>query len=76
MEKYWIKIGSPDPQVQTFGGEYKARSTKQLKEMILDQIENLWPINSSKEGAEEYRNRFRGKKIFAIKQGEKEYKEI
>ena len=63
MEKYTVKIGSLE--AQQWGGNIEAKSFKDLKAKVLDQIENLHPINSSESGREEYRNRFRGKAIFA-----------
>ena len=75
-EKYNIKIGSCDKDVQTFGGPIEANGLTDLKNKVLDQIENLYPLNATPEGAEEYRNRFRGKPIFACKRYEKEYIQI
>jgi hypothetical protein len=73
-EKYYIRIGHKDSQ--DWGGYIEATSRKDLKEKVLDQIENLWPLNSTPEGAEAYRNRFRGKPLFACKLGEKEFTEL
>ncbi len=74
MEKYYVKIGSKDGPDW---GEYKATSKKALKEIVLNQIENLYPLNASPEGAEAYRNRFRGQPIFARKAYiDKEYEEL
>lgn len=63
MEKYSVKIGSLE--AQQWGGIIEAKSRKDLKEKVLNQIENLHPLNSSDSGREEYRNRFRGKTLYA-----------
>lgn len=63
MEKYSVKIGSIE--AQQWGGLIEAKSRKNLKEKVLNQIENLNPLNSSESGREEYRNRFRGKTLYA-----------
>lgn len=76
MPKYYVRIGHKDSQ--DWGGSIEAPSKAKLKEKVLDQIENLYPLNASPEGAEAYRNRFRGKPIFAheVGSGKKEYEEI
>lgn len=50
---------------------FKRNSSSAAKavEETADQIENLDPLNSSAEGREAYRNRFRNKKIEAFKVG-------
>ena len=75
MKKYSVKIGSLASD--QWGGLIEAKSFKDLKAKVLDQIENLHPLNSSESGREEYRNRFRGKPIFAreVYSG-KEYQEL
>jgi hypothetical protein len=75
MEKYQVKIGSIE--AQQWGSNIEAKSFKDLKAKVLDQIENLNPLNSSESGREEYRNRFRNKPIFAkVLYTKTEFKEL
>lgn len=72
MIKCEVRIGSTQHQGWgTFEGKNKADIVAKVK----DQIENLEPINSSPEGREEYRNRFRGKRIYLRPEGEKDFEE-
>jgi hypothetical protein len=63
MNKYTVKIGDVNSPV--WGPPIEAKGFKEVKTIILDQIETLDPLNSSDEGREAYRNRFRGQPIFA-----------
>jgi hypothetical protein len=65
-----VRIGN------TYWGEYGYQSFEKLKKQIADSIENLHPLNSSDEGAEEYRKRFRGKPIFIKHSEDKDYYEL
>lgn len=62
MEKYDIYVGG----IWFFLRE--ATSAKKAIELTETQIENLHPLNMSEDSLEEYRNRFRNKKIEAFKQ--------
>lgn len=71
METYQVKIGSANG---VYWGEYTAKSHSQLKEDVKASIEVLHPLNSSDDGAEAYRERFRGQPIFIKTRNEKDYK--
>ncbi|MCC6818587.1 MAG: hypothetical protein IT245_06840 [Bacteroidia bacterium] len=71
--KYDVRIGSKDGP--SFG-TITANGFKDLYNKVTNQIENLHPLNSSEEGREIYRNRFRNKPIYVKEQGAKEYQLI
>jgi len=71
MEILQVRIGSA---VGVYWGQYEVKTTDKLKEIVKDSIEVLHPLNSSDEGAELYRQRFRGQPIFIKKPSEKEFK--
>lgn len=71
MEKYQVRIGS---EIGPYFGDYTVKTTKELKNLVAEQIEVLHPLNSSDEGAELYRQRFRGKPLYIKQVHEKEYK--
>jgi len=60
MKEYNIYLGSENSR---FWGKFFAKSDADLLKQVKASIENLNPINSSEEGAEAYRNRFRGLKV-------------
>lgn len=70
MDKYEIRIGS---EVGVYFGTFISKSKNELLEKVAEMIENLHPINSTEQGAELYRQRFRGKPVFARKQHEKDF---
>ena len=57
MQKYQIKIG----QISWFEN---AKGLQDLKEKVSKTIKAFHPLNSSEEGAEEYRKRFRDKPFY------------
>jgi hypothetical protein len=67
MTKYEVKIGA------VRFGRYEVNSLRHLKIKVLSDIENLHPLNSSPEGREEYKNRFRGKEIHYKEPHEKDW---
>ena len=71
MEKYQVRIGS---EIGVYFGDYTVKTTEKLKNLVAEQIEALRPLNSSDEGAELYRQRFRGKPLYIKLHHEKEYK--
>jgi len=73
MKKYYITFSHP------FGHAWntEAKNDSHLLEVVRKEIEGLHPLNSSDEGAEEYRKRFRNKLLFAKEIGkDKEYRLI
>jgi hypothetical protein len=70
MVKYQVRIGS---EIGPYWGEFTVKSTQVLKERVAENIEALHPLNSSDEGAELYRQRFRGKPIYIKKPEDKDY---
>ncbi len=73
MKKYTVRIGSA---VGVYWGEYTVKTTAEIKQEVDKSIELLHPLNSSEEGAEDYRQRFRGQPIFIKEQHEKEYQKL
>lgn len=58
MTTYHVKVGAVDFVDRT------VKNLKELHEQVREQIEQLHPLNSSEEGREIYRNRFRNQPIF------------
>lgn len=68
-----VKIGT----IQHQGwGTYEGVNEIEIAAKVRNQIEQLAPLNSTPEGAEAYRNRFRGKPILLRVQGAKDFKEF
>lgn len=63
MNSYHIFIGSINGP---YWGKRDAINQMEAVKAVKEQIENLDPLNSSPEGREAYRNRFRGQEIIAI----------
>lgn len=68
-----VRIGSA---VGVYWGVYTYKNSDDLKKQVAESIEKLHPLNSSDEGAEEYRKRFRHEPIFISKGSEKDYIEL
>ncbi len=71
MTKYQVIIGSA---IGPYFATYTVRTTNELKKKVAESIECLHPINSSEEGAELYRQRFRGQPLYIKEPHEKEYR--
>ncbi len=71
MTKYQVRIGSA---IGPYWRDYTVKTTDELKEKVTESIECLHPINSSEEGAELYRQRFRGEPLYIKEPHEKEYR--
>lgn len=69
MEKFIVRV-----EKTTIELAFDALNIQDLKNVYNKWVEDLNPLNSSVEGRENYKKRFRGAKLF-IKEG-KEYKEI
>jgi len=68
--KFEVKIGT----VQHRGwGMYEGNNAIEVANNVKNQIENLAPLNSTPEGAEAYRNRFRGLPILIRESHSKEW---
>jgi hypothetical protein len=65
-----IKIGG------VHWSSFQYTTLENLKAQIKQSIEDLHPLNSSEEGAEAYRNRFRGQPCFYRHDGEKDYQPL
>lgn len=70
MVKYQVRIGSA---VGPYFGEHIVKTTQELKKRVAKSIELLHPLNSSDEGAELYRQRFRGEPIYFKEPNDKDY---
>jgi hypothetical protein len=69
-KKAYIKIGGVS------WGSFHYTTIENLKEQIKQSIEVLHPLNSSEEGAEAYRERFRHQDLFIRHDGEKDYQPL
>jgi len=63
MSEYKIYLGKEHGH---FWGTLVAKNDEDAVSMVKEQIEALHPLNSSDEGAENYRNRFRGQPIWSL----------
>ena len=59
MNTYTVMVGG----VPFGASSYKANSESELRKRIVEQIDNLHPINSSNKSAKQYRKRFQNKAI-------------
>lgn len=69
-KKAYIKIGG------VHWGDFQYTTLENLKQQIHDSVEALHPLNSSEEGAEAYRERFRHQQLFIRHDGEKDYQPL
>jgi len=69
MNTYDVKLGS-------IYWEIKTQNYSTLKKEVAERIEKFQPLNSSEEGAEAYRNRFRNQPFLAKLSAEKDYQTV